>query len=193
MPKKFIRRHIPKPEHIVNLPGMHRLGSRITEPNLWHINRRSISGAVFWGILCAWIPFPSQMLIAAICAIVFRVNLPLSIALTWVTNPFTLIPIFYSSYCLGSVIFGIPLLDIAQIKIIVVHLTNSMFGETTTPLSSYGFKFDIRALLVGLVVEALVVATLAKVTVQWLWRWHVIRDLRIRQEERKKHSQGENN
>jgi len=185
MPKKFIRRHMPTHEHISKLPGIHRLGSRITEPNLWHINRRSISGAVFWGIICAWIPFPSQMLLAAICAIVFRVNLPLCIALTWVTNPFTLIPIFYSSYVLGSVIFGIPLLEISQIKIIIVHLTTTIFGETTRPLSSYGFVFDIRALLVGLIVEALVVATLAKIFVQWLWRWHVIRDLRIRQEERK--------
>lgn len=184
MPKQFIRRHMPKHEHIVNLPGMHRLGDRITEPNLWHINRRSISGAVFWGILCAWIPFPSQMLIAAACAIVFRVNLPLSIALTWITNPFTLIPIFYSSYCLGSVIFGIPLLDISQIKIIVVHLTTSMFGETTKSLSSYGFVFDFRALFVGLVVEALIIATIAKFLVQWLWRWHVIRELRIRTEKR---------
>ncbi|HEY4713507.1 MAG TPA: DUF2062 domain-containing protein [Aquirhabdus sp.] len=176
---------MPTHEHISKLPGIHRLGSRITEPNLWHINRRSISGAVFWGIICAWIPFPSQMLLAAICAIVFRVNLPLCIALTWVTNPFTLIPIFYSSYVLGSVIFGIPLLEISQIKIIIVHLTTTIFGETTRPLSSYGFVFDIRALLVGLIVEALVVATLAKIFVQWLWRWHVIRDLRIRQEERK--------
>lgn len=185
MPKKFIQRHMPKPEHIVNLPGMHRLGSRITEPNLWHINRRSISGAVFWGILCAWIPFPSQMLIAAFCAIMFRVNLPLSVALTWITNPFTLIPIFYSSYCLGSVIFGIPLLDLSQIKIIVVHVTTSMFSDTGRSLSSYGFVFDFRALLVGLVVEALIVATIAKFIVQWLWRWHVIRELRTRQKIRK--------
>lgn len=185
MPKNFIRRHIPKPEQIINLPGMHRLGDRITEPNLWHINRRSISGAVFWGIICAWIPFPSQMLIAAICAIAFRVNLPLSIALTWITNPFTMIPIFYSSYCLGSVIFGIPLLDISQIKIIVVHMTTSLFSETARPLSSYGFVLDFRALFVGLIVEAIIVATLAKFTVQLLWRWHVIHDLRIRQEKRK--------
>ncbi len=185
MPKKFIQRHMPKPEQILNLPGMHRLGDRITEPNLWHINRRSISGAVFWGLLSAWIPFPSQMLIAAFCAIMFRVNLPLSVALTWLTNPFTLIPIFYSSYCLGSVIFGIPLLDISQIKIIVVHVTTNLFNDTAPPLSSYGFVFDFRALLVGIVLEALIVATTAKLIVQWLWRWHVIRELRIRQEKRK--------
>ena len=185
MPKNFIRRHMPKPDHIINLPGMHHFGDRLTEPNLWHINRRSISGAVFWGLICAWIPLPAQMLVASICAIVFRVNLPLSIALTWITNPFTLIPIFYSSYCFGSFIFGIPILDIGQIKLIAVHLTDSMMGETTRTLSSYGFVFDFRALLVGLVVEALTVATLAKYLVQWLWRWHVIHELRIRQEKRR--------
>jgi len=183
MPKKFIKSRIPTPERISTLPGIHRLGPRITEPNLWHINRKSISGAVFWGILAAWIPFPAQMLTASICAIIFRVNLPLSIAITWLTNPFTAIPIFYSSYCLGSFIFGLPILNLMEIKQVVVHFSSGLFGDATPLTTTHGFS--MKALLVGLVVEALIVATTAYSIVQLLWRCHVMHEWKKRQIARK--------
>ncbi|WP_410210984.1 DUF2062 domain-containing protein [Aquirhabdus sp.] len=188
MPKKFIRRYIPTPERIAALPGIHRLGSRITDPNLWHINRRSIAGAMFWGIVCAWIPLPSQMLIAAACAILFRVNLPLSIALTWISNPFTMLPILYSSYCIGSLIFGVPMLDITQIKHIIIQLTTSLFGDSASAVPTQ-YHFNLGALLVGLLIEAVVLGAIGNILVKLLWRWHVVRDLRERQIQRKQYRQ----
>jgi uncharacterized protein (DUF2062 family) len=178
MPRKFIQRHMPTPERIAALPGIHRLGSRITEPNLWYINRKSISGAVFWGIICAWIPFPAQMLVAAICAITFRVNLPLSVAITWITNPFTLIPIFYTSYCVGSFIFGIPILNLSEIKDVVVHFSSGMFSDSAPLATTY--DFSMRALLVGVVVEAVIVASIGYLIVQLLWRCHVMNEWKTR-------------
>ena len=183
MPKKFIKSRIPTPERISALPGIHRLGPRITEPNLWYINRKSISGAIFWGIICAWIPFPAQMLVASICAIAFRVNLPLSITITWLTNPFTLIPIFYSSYCLGSFIFGLPILNLTEIKQVAVHFSTGMFSDAAPLATTY--VFSMRALLVGLVVEALIVATISYFIVQLLWRCHVMHEWKKRQIARK--------
>jgi uncharacterized protein (DUF2062 family) len=183
MPRKFIQRHMPTPERIAALPGIHRLGSRITEPNLWYINRKSISGAVFWGIVCAWIPFPAQMLVAAICAITFRVNLPLSVAITWITNPFTLIPIFYSSYCVGSFIFGIPILNLTEIKEVVVHFSSGMFSDAAPLATTYAFS--MRALLVGVVVEAVIVASIGYFIVQLLWRCHVMHAWKTRHDSAK--------
>ena len=183
MPKKFIQRHMPTPERIAALPGIHRLGARITEPNLWYINRKSISGAMFWGLLSAWIPFPAQMLVAAICAITFRVNLPLSIAITWITNPFTLIPIFYSSYCLGSFIFGLPILNLTEIKQVVVHFSSGFFSDAAPLATTY--VFSLRALLVGLVVEAVIVGTIGYFAVQLFWRCHVVHEWKKRKAVRK--------
>lgn len=174
---------MPTPERIAAMPGMHRFGARITEPNLWYINRKSISGAMFWGLLAAWIPFPAQMLVAAICAITFRVNLPLSIAITWITNPFTLIPIFYSSYCLGSFIFGIPILNLTEIKQVVVHFSTGMFSDAAPLATTY--VFSMRALLVGLVVEAVIVGTIGYLAVQLLWRCHVVHEWKKRKVVRK--------
>ena len=174
---------MPTPERIAALPGIHHLGSRITEPNLWYINRKSISGAVFLGIVCAWIPFPAQMLVAALCAIFFRVNLPLSVAITWITNPFTLIPIFYSSYCVGSFIFGIPILNLTEIKEVVVHFSSGMFSDTAPLPASYAFS--MRALLVGVVVEAVIVGSIGYFIVQLLWRCHVMHDWKTRHDSAK--------
>ena len=42
------------------------------------------------------------MLMAAILAILLRANLPISIALTWITNPFTFVPINYFIYKVGA-------------------------------------------------------------------------------------------
>jgi uncharacterized protein (DUF2062 family) len=178
MPKKFIKRHMPTPERIAAIPGIHRFGSRITEPNLWYINRKSISGAMFWGVVCAWFPFPAQMLVAAICAITFRVNLPLSIAITWITNPFTLIPILYSSYCLGSFIFGIPILNLTEIKEVVVHFSSGMFSHSAPLATTY--VFSMRALLVGLVVEAFIMGSIVYLVTQLLWRCHVMHEWKTR-------------
>ena len=46
------------------------------------------------------------MVLAAALAIPFRVNLPLSIALVWITNPLTMPPIFYCSYIVGVFALG---------------------------------------------------------------------------------------
>jgi len=183
MPKHLLRRYIPTPERIAQVPGIHRLGPRITEPNLWHINRRSISGAMFWGILCAWIPLPSQMLIAAGCAVLFRVNLPLSVALTWISNPLTMVPVLYSSYWIGAHLFGIPMMNLHQLKDAVLSITSQLSGASsgTTALSD-GPGFNIWALLTGLLTEALVLATLSYSLTQLFWRAHVMHEWRARKQ-----------
>ena len=182
MPKHLIKRYIPTPERIAQLPGIHRFGPRITEPMLWHINRRSISGAMFVGLFCALIPLPGQMLFAALFAIWLRVNLPLSIALTWLTNPFTMVPILYSSYWLGAHLYGVPMLEIGQIKDAFVAMTTHLFSTATLPPTHGVFSFP--AMLLGLLAEALILATLGTLLMRALWRYHVVHAWRTRHQDR---------
>lgn len=78
----------------------------LLHPRLWHINRRSAAGGFAAGLFCGLIPGPFQMIGAAICAVLFRVNLPLALFTTLYTNPFTIVPLYILAYWLGTLLVG---------------------------------------------------------------------------------------
>ena len=93
------------------MPDVHKLnqygvlkpfGKIAHEANLWHLNRRSAAGAFAVGVFLAFMPIPFQMIVAAACAIILRVNLPLSVAMVWISNPLTMPPMLFASYQVGS-------------------------------------------------------------------------------------------
>ncbi|MEM7563493.1 MAG: DUF2062 domain-containing protein, partial [Pseudomonadota bacterium] len=65
------------------------------------------SYAVALGVFCAFIPVPFQMFIAAVLAILFRVNILVAVPMVWISNPVTLGPMFYFCYLVGVEILGI--------------------------------------------------------------------------------------
>lgn len=99
---------MPDPEFIRNHKSLRIFGNLLHAPNLWHLNRRSIAGAFAVGLFFAWWPVPFQMILAAAGAIWFHTNLPLSVALVWVTNPITMPVMFYFAYVVGTWIVGVP-------------------------------------------------------------------------------------
>ncbi|TEW50188.1 DUF2062 domain-containing protein [Psychromonas algicola] len=110
MPKNLIKRFSPNPEKLKTHPYLKHFGTRIQNPSLWGLNRRSAAGAVAVGLFCAWMPIPFQMVVASFFAIFFCVNLPLSVALVWVSNPLTMPPLFYMGYRLGAFVLQQPLM-----------------------------------------------------------------------------------
>lgn len=107
MAKKWLKKYLPTPEQIRANKSLNMLGTLLHDPNLWHLNRRSVAGAVAVGFFFCYIPIPLQMLQAAIFAIVFRVNLPVSVTAIWVSNPVTMPPMFYFAYVLGAWLLGV--------------------------------------------------------------------------------------
>ena len=108
MPKRLIKKLTPDPESLKKHKHLKVFGTLLLKPNLWHFNRRSISGAFAVGIFCAFIPVPFQMVIAAAAAILFNVNLPVSVVMVWLSNPVSMPPIFYACYLLGAWLLQIP-------------------------------------------------------------------------------------
>ena len=111
MPRKFSQRFLPKPQTIKENKSLQIFGDWLHAPNLWHLNRRSVAGAFAVGLFFAWMPVPFQMALAAGAAIWIGTNLPLSIALVWITNPVTIPPMFYFAYLVGTWIIGEPPTD----------------------------------------------------------------------------------
>ena len=85
-------------------------GPAVLQPNLWHINKKSVSRAFAIGAFCAFLPIPGQMILASFLSITFAANIPIAVILTWITNPLTYTPIFYFAYKIGKVFVNIPTL-----------------------------------------------------------------------------------
>lgn len=108
MPKKFFKRFIPHHDTIHGHKSLRFLGPLIKDPNLLHLNRRSVSGAVGVGLFLAFVPVPFQMLLAGFSAVIIRINLPITLAMVWLTNPVTTPPMFYFAYKVGAWLLGTP-------------------------------------------------------------------------------------
>ena len=96
MPKKIIKRMMPDHQTIKENKYLKIFGNLLHNANLWHLNRHSVAKAFAVGLFFAFIPVPFQMVLAAGLAIIVHANLPLSIALVWITNPLTMPFIFYA-------------------------------------------------------------------------------------------------
>ena len=104
MIKNVIKRLFPKLDSVKEEKILKIFGPAVLQPNLWHINKKSVSRGFAIGAFCAFIPIPGvQMILAAFLSITFAANLPLSVILTWVSNPFTYAPIIYFALKIGKI------------------------------------------------------------------------------------------
>lgn len=101
MPRNFLKKLFSN-NRIKEEKSFSIFGELIHDQNLWQMRRRSVAGACGIGLFCAFIPLPFQMLIAAGFAIILRCNLPISVALVWITNPITMPPLFFLAYKVGA-------------------------------------------------------------------------------------------
>ena len=108
MPRQLIKRFLPSHEVIKRQKALKIFGNLLYNPNLWCLNRRSAAGAFAVGLFMAYVPIPFQMLFAAGLALIFSVNLPLSVALVWISNPITMPVMFYGAYKLGAWLMNTP-------------------------------------------------------------------------------------
>ena len=69
---------------------------------LWSFRSREMVTALFLGLIVAFMPLVGiQTLIVFFLALWFRANLPVIVALQWVSNPFTMGPIYFADYQIG--------------------------------------------------------------------------------------------
>ncbi|MBO1895126.1 DUF2062 domain-containing protein [Shewanella sp. BF02_Schw] len=160
MPKKLIQRFMPKPETLREHKYLRMFGTLLHKPNLWALNRKSAPGAFAVGLFVAWIPMPFQMVVAAGFAIIFNVNLPVAVALVWITNPLTMPIMFYGAYLLGAKILG--------------HKAQAFQFEASwawieASVSTIGPPFLVGCLALG-IISALV----GFIVIKSMWRYSVL-------------------
>jgi uncharacterized protein (DUF2062 family) len=173
MPKKFLKRWMPAPEKIHGNPSLSFLGKMIHDPNLFHLNRHSVSVAFFAGLFIAFLPIWGQIPLAAIAALRLRCNLPITVLLVWVSNPLTFPIIYFAEYKVGA---DILLMD-----------TSDFYFELSWEWFNSEFPKIWQPLLFGSIIFSLFFGCSGYLAVQWFWRWHVARRWRLRKLSRKLH------
>jgi uncharacterized protein len=162
---KFLRKYQPAFDAIRDHPLCARYASWLRHPRLWHLNRRSVPGAVAIGLFAGLVPGPLQMLTALLLAVPLRQNLPLALLTTLYTNPLTLVPIYVLAYTYGHFLMGSSAPD--------VHI--DPLRMEWSELAALG-----QPLALGLFALALTLAAIGYAAVGIAWRIHVVRAWRRR-------------
>jgi len=176
LPRRFFRKYLPDPDEILAKPWCAPFRPWLGHPNLWHLNRRSVPGAVAIGLFCGLIPGPVQMLGALLCAIPLRKNVPVAMAVTLYTNPLTIVPLYLIAYAYGKAILG--------------------YHGPDSPVAPLDFDWSLAAfwqwimslgmpLGIGLVALAATLAVVGYFVTELLWRAYVIRAWRRREARRR--------
>lgn len=152
---KILQRFMPNAEQIKKNKILKIFGKLIDNPHLWHINRRSVAKAFSIGLFITYMPFLGHMFLAAFCAIVFRANLPIALALVWVINPLTMIPMFTVAYMVGALVLGQSLdgLDFSSL---------SVLQEMWQPF------------VLGCLICGAILAVISQVLIRLGWRYHIV-------------------
>ena len=131
----------------------------LAHPTFFSVTRRSVSGAIWLGLFIALLPIPGQTIAALLAAMALRVNLPIAGIATWVTNPITMVPIFYWQYSLGTLLLDLPLQEFE------IDLSWEWIMD--------GFLEIGRPLFLGSFISAIIVASSVYVLISIAWRWAV--------------------
>ncbi|MBI3530289.1 MAG: DUF2062 domain-containing protein [Betaproteobacteria bacterium] len=180
MPRKLFRKYLPTHQSIRENRYLRFFGAALQHHDLWHLHRRSVAGGVAIGMFCGLVPGPLQMLSAALCAIVFRVNLPVAAIVTWYTNPVTILPLYYVAYKLGLFVTGShsaapPQLDLQLFDLPIMEWI---------PAVAHWFASMGKPFAAGLVLLALILAVAGYLLVIAAWRVHVVLSWRKRRRSR---------
>jgi uncharacterized protein (DUF2062 family) len=153
MLKQLLKKYMPNIEMLKKHKNLQFLGEKLHDPNLWHLNRHSVSIAFAVGLFCAWIPVPAQMALAGIGVFYFRGNLPIAVALVWLTNPVTMPPLFYFAYLVGLWVLNLP---------------SAEFSLQAVLSSALWMPF-----LTGCLILGILCAVVGYFSIQWFWTYAV--------------------
>ena len=107
LPRKTLKKVLPTHEKVKEQKLLKIFGKFMHKREIWSLSRKKILGGVFIGMFIACIPMQFQMVLIALLAILFNVNLPIGLVLAWLSNPFTMPFLYYFEYELGNIILNV--------------------------------------------------------------------------------------
>lgn len=177
--RKRLRKHLPDHEAIRANRWLAPFQSTLLHPRLWHLNRHSAAGAVAAGLFCGLIPGPFQMLGAAVCAVAFKVNLPLALLFTLYSNPLTIVPLYVVAFALGGFALRLFGADSGARFIAPPDYGDAGLFAWIGALIDWMAQLG-RPLAIGLVILATLLAFIGYIATRFAWRLHLVHAWRQR-------------
>jgi uncharacterized protein (DUF2062 family) len=182
VPRKFFRKYVPDAHEVRRHRLVAPFARWLTHPNLWHLNRRSVPGAVAIGLFSGLVPGPLQMITALLLVVPFRKNLPVALVLTLYTNPLTIVPLYLAAYQYGALLLGTKA---RADPVPVFQMDWADWGGSLHALVDWSLALG-KPLALGLVALALTHAAAGYLVARVGWRIYVTAAWRARTRKRAK-------
>ena len=108
MPRRFFRKFAVKRHHVGDSWLLAPFQHLLQDSRLWGIRRRTVAPAFALGLFVAFMPFPGHIAMSALGALASRINIPVAVVTSFVSNPLTMGPMYFFAYQLGQTILGSP-------------------------------------------------------------------------------------
>ncbi|WP_455755641.1 DUF2062 domain-containing protein [Sulfurimonas sp.] len=138
------------------------------KPEYLSTSRKMVSRAVLVGLFIAFIPMPFQMVAVLAFVPFFRFNVPIALAMCWLSNPFTMPPMYYMEYLTGSFILGT---EVAPVEMTLEWFSDNI-DDIFIPLYFGTFIYSVLGSLAGYWL------------VNYFWHGSVHRDRKLHRDDR---------
>jgi hypothetical protein len=95
-------RFLKHPRKLRQSPVMRWFARHFLDKRVWKPTQHTLSGGTAVGMFITLQLLPIQMPTATILSAIFRVNIPIAVALCWLSNPFTIPFIAWLEYAIGK-------------------------------------------------------------------------------------------
>ena len=159
MPRRFFRKFAVKRHKVSEQWFMAPFRHLLLDHRLCGIRRKTVVPALSLGLFVAFIPFPGHPLVAALGALLLRVNIPVAVLTTFISNPLTMGPLYYSAYKVGATLLSIDP-EPFDFELSIAWVTDT-------------FVSIWQPMLLGCAVVGSLAALVGYVTLDLLWRYSV--------------------
>ena len=122
---------------------------------IWSFRVDNAVPAIYAGCIVTLIPiYGLQVVLALLLAVWLRANLPILVGLQVVSNPLTVIPIWFSAYQIGRHFLGVLGVDAAplarrEVQTLLYNFTHGLWGENIDRLLTVFGVTSLGAIIMG--------------------------------------------
>ena len=153
--KRWLR-HLPRRTNIHRYPVL-RWFSRVARRRsyLWSFRVEQAVPALYLGCVLTLLPlFGIQIILACLLALLFKANLPLLAGIQMISNPFTVLPIWFILYQKGRGLLSVlgveaPALGWTEIRTMLENVYSGNWGANVPQVATVLGIITISAIIVG--------------------------------------------